>query len=215
MPGTWAPPGSSRQVACWGPMGAGQGWQLGGQHWGGKERAKSWPPSSLPLGPPGGAESQAWGCQVEVRRGDAFRGSDGGDVMRWGAQVSGRGLGLPHSFSIPCAPCALPAFPHPHFSTRPRNSGSPSPWQWKKSVIPAAVGGQFFTSKNSGLFRVFVHFIHTSLRPPHFILLETVAPRFRWRDGSTSRTKYFCLSRFQDHSSEGLSAGWRDPPSPP
>lgn len=143
--------------------------------------------------------------------------SDGGDVMGWwgvggaGAHVRARGLEVSPLLSqvpVPLSHCLPP--PYPHGCIRPRSSGSPPPRQWKKPVIHAAVGGHVFTSKNSGLCRVFVHFIHlhfTQPRTSFFLQSSLLSSGFSWRDGSSSSTKCLCLSQFQGHSSEGLSAG--------
>ena len=97
--------------------------------------------------------------------------------VQWEAQARGRGLGvspLLSPFPVPWLHCLHS--PQPHCSMRPRSSGSPSPRQWKKPVAHAAVGGQFFTSKSSGLYRIFVHFMYTFLRPPFFVSLATLSP---------------------------------------
>lgn len=98
-------------------------------------------------------------------------------MIRWGAQARGRGLGVSPLLS----PFPVPLLHCPHSLLPPRLHETQkfrrhSPQQQKKPVIRAAVGGQFFTSKNSGLCRVFVHFMYTFLSLPFFVSLETLSP---------------------------------------
>lgn len=142
----------------------GQSWQLGHQHWGGKEMARLCPPSSQPWSPDEELESGAGGGWER----DASRVSEADDFMWEGCtQVKARNWGgLPFPFSIPCTPFPLsPNLP----SQQSQKLRSPSPQQWEKPDVPHGWLPPL-EARDSGHWRASVCLIYTVPSPLHSFL---------------------------------------------
>lgn len=146
LTGIWAPPGNSHQAACPGPWGAGAGLAAGRPALGRtkeERRARAWLPSSHPPESQGVAESQAWGCQMEVGETPLCHpmldGSNGIGGHRSGARVWEFPLFFLSSLHPFSTACCLPVPDCPIRPRSPSSGKSPSP--------NAAVGGCLCTGR--------------------------------------------------------------------